>query len=249
MIALAAEPIFHIGNFAVTNTVINTIMVDAILIGGALYIKKNLKLIPGYFQSAIEALMEMIYNLTESVAGDRAKKIFPYFMSFFLFILVANWTGLLPVFTSIGIYEHHGHDTVLVPFMRSASTDLNVTLALALVSIIATHSMSITTLGIKEYLSRFFSFNPFNLFIGLLELVSEFTKVISFSFRLFGNIFVGEVMLAQLSTAFAFLLPIPLIMYELAVGVIQAVIFGMLTMAFMAILTTPHHQEAKEVSH
>lgn len=245
MIALSAETIAHVGNIPITNTVINTILVDALIIGGALYLKKNLKMIPGYFQSIVESLMEMIYNLTESVASDRAKKIFPYFMTFFLFILISNWTGLLPVFTSIGVYEHHGHETILVPFMRSASTDLNVTLALALVSIVATHSMSIATLGIKEYLSRFFSFNPFNLFIGLLELVSEFTKVISFSFRLFGNIFVGEVMLAQLSAAFAFLLPVPLILYELAVGVIQAVIFGMLTMAFMAILTTPHHAESE----
>lgn len=197
-------------------------------------------LIPGAFQNLIEMLMDMIYNLTHSVASDRAKKIFPYFMTFFLFILIANWSGLIPILKNLEY--HHGHEHMHV--FRAASTDLNVTLALALVSLVATHAMSINTLGIKEYISRYLSFNPFNLFIGLLELFSEFAKIVSFSFRLFGNIYVGEVMLVQLSAAFAFLLPIPLIMYEIAVGVIQAVIFGMLTMAFMAILTTPHKAEA-----
>jgi F-type H+-transporting ATPase subunit a len=239
MISLSAETIFHIGDFPITNTLIDALFVDLLLITTVVYINKNIKTIPGTFQNIVESVMELIYNLTESVAAERAKKIFPYFMTFFLFILLSNWSGLLPVLTSVGFYEHG----VFVPLMRSASTDLNATLGLALVSIVATHTMSIKTIGIKEYLSRFFSFNPFNLFIGLLELVSEFTKIISFSFRLFGNIFVGEVMLASLMTVSAFLLPLPLLMYEMAVGVIQAVIFGMLTMAFMAILTTSHKAE------
>lgn len=233
---LAPATLFHIGPFPFTNSFLNTLLVDALIITGVVIIYKNLSLIPGKFQNLIEMLMDTIYNLTESVAESRAKKIFPYFMTFFLFILLANWSGLLPVIKSIEFDHHH--------LFRAASTDLNVTLALALVSIVATHSMSISTLGIKEYISRYLSFNPFNLFIGLLELFSEFAKIVSFSFRLFGNIFVGEVMLGQLTTAFAFLLPVPLILYELGVGVIQAVIFGMLTMAFMAILTTPHKQEA-----
>lgn len=236
MISLSAETLFHIGNFPVTNTFVNTLFIDAVLIGITVSVNKNIKKIPGMLQNIVESLMQIIYDLTESVAADRAKKIFPYFMTFFLFILIANWSGLLPILTSVGFYEHG----VLVPIMRSASTDLNVTLALALVSIVATHTMSIRTLGIKEYIGRFFSFNPFNLFIGLLELISEFTKIISFSFRLFGNIFVGEVMLGSIAAISAFLLPLPLLFYEMAVGVIQAVIFGMLTMAFMSILTTSH---------
>jgi F-type H+-transporting ATPase subunit a len=236
---LAPATIFQLGPFPVTNSLLNTFIVDALLIGAAYAISKNLSLIPGKFQNLMEMLMDTIYNLTESVAEDRAKKIFPFFMTFFLFILIANWTGLLPVIKSLEFFNGHEH----VHLFRAASTDLNVTLALALVSIVATHSMSISTLGIKEYISRYLSFNPFNLFIGLLELFSEFAKIVSFSFRLFGNIFVGEVMLGQLTTAFAFVLPVPLILYELGVGVIQAVIFGMLTMAFMAILTTPHNAE------
>ena len=239
MISLAAEPIYKIGAFTLTNSYVDLLLVDIIIIGGAVYISKNIKLIPGYFQNLVELLIDLIFNLTESVAAERAKKIFPYFMTFFLFILISNWTGLLPIINSMGFFE----GKTFTPLIRSASTDLNITLGLALVSIVATHTMSIKTLGIKEYISRYLSFNPFNLFIGLLELISEFTKIISFSFRLFGNIFVGEVMLASLSAVSVFLLPIPLLMYELAVGIIQAVIFGMLTMAFMAILTTPHSTE------
>jgi F-type H+-transporting ATPase subunit a len=237
---LAPATIFHIGAFPVTNSFLNTLVVDALLVAAVIAVNKNLSMVPNMFQTLTEMLMDTVYNLTESVAESRAPQIFPYFMTFFLFILIANWTGLLPFIRMIEVPTSHGEFAHL---FRAASTDLNVTLALALISIVATHSMSIRTLGIKEYISRYLSFNPFNLFIGLLELFSEFAKIISFSFRLFGNIFVGEVMLGQLSTFMAFILPVPLIMYELGVGVIQAVIFGMLTMAFMAILTTPHNIE------
>lgn len=243
MVSLSAETIFHIGNFPVTNTLIDTLLIDAIIIAMIVVINKNLKVIPGMFQNLIESLIDLIYNLTQSVAADRAMKIFPYFMSFVFVILISNWSELIPVITAIGVWEHTEEGKVFVPLFRSPSTDLNFTLALALVSLVATHTMSIKTLGFKEYISRFVSLNPFNLFIGLLELLSEFTKIISFSFRLFGNIFVGGVLLASISAVGAFLLPLPLIAYELAVGVIQAVIFGMLTMAFMSILTTPHNAE------
>jgi F-type H+-transporting ATPase subunit a len=86
------------------------------------------------------------------------------------------------------------------------------------------------------------------LFVGFLEFISEITKVISLSFRLFGNIFAGEVVLATISTIFAFLFPLPFLLLEVIVGLIQALVFSMLTMSFMAILSTPHHEESKEVS-
>lgn len=240
MLELAAEELTHIGPFPITNAVVNTILVDIILIALAWYIYKNAKLVPTKFQSVIEMIVEGFYNLTSSVAKENAKKIFPYVMTFFLFILVANWSGLLPVISALEVPIHGDHGEHHAHLFRSASTDLNVTIALAIVSLVATHTMSIQTLGLKSYLSRFFSLNPLAAYTGLLELISEFTKVISFSFRLFGNIFVGEVMLMSLGAAFAFLLPIPIIMYEMFVGVVQAAIFGLLTMAFMGIFTTPH---------
>src|SRR6266403_291842 len=123
MILLSAETLFHIGSFPVTNTLIDTLLVDAVLIALIVTINRNIKSIPDMFQNLIESLIDIIYNLTESVAADRAKKIFPYFMTFFLFIIISNWSELVPVITAFGIRENGE----FVPFIRSASTDLNFT--------------------------------------------------------------------------------------------------------------------------
>jgi len=247
MASFAPEPIIHLGNIIIPNTFLATLLVDFIIVSLAITISKKIKLIPNLLQNVVESIIEAFYNLTESVAAKRTSNIFPYFMSFFLFILVANWSGILPGVGTIGFFEQRGHERELVPILRSATSDLNVTLALALVSAFATHMLSIKTIGIKEYLSRYFSFNPINLFIGILEIISEITKVVSLSFRLFGNIFAGEVLLLTTAGIFAFLLPIPFLLLEIIVGFVQALVFGMLTMTFMAILTTPHH-EVKEVT-
>ena len=244
MVSFSAEPIFRIGFFSVTNSFLDTLLVDTLLVGLIIAINKKLALIPGFIQNLVEMIIETFYELTQSVAGENAIKIFPYFASFFIFILLANWSGLVPGLTSFGFYQNHK----LVPFFRAATSDFNVTLGLALISAVATHVISIKTIGIKEYLGRYFSLNPLNLFIGVLEIISEITKIISLSFRLFGNIFAGEIVLGTVSTIFAFLFPIPFLMLEVIVGLIQALVFAMLTMAFMSILTTKHHEESKEVS-
>lgn len=243
MSAFAAEPIIHIGSFPVTNTLLNTVFVDALLVGGALYISKTISKIPHVFQNVVEIIIETFYNLTESVSPKRVNAIFPYLMTFFLFILISNWSGLLPGAGSIGFFEEKSGEKHFVPLIRSATTDINVTLALALVSVIATHIMSITYTGFKDYITRFISLNPILLAIGALELVSEVTKIISLSFRLFGNVYAGEVVLTTVSGIFAFLFPLPFMLLEVVVGIVQALVFAMLTMAFMAILTTPHHEE------
>lgn len=243
MVSFAAEPVFRLGFFQVTNTILDTILVDGVIIAASIYIKKHMQLIPGLFQNLMEMLIDTFYNLAESIAEERAAKIFPYFMSFFIFIIVANWSGLIPGFSSIGFYE----GKKLTPLFRAATSDLNVTFALALVSLVATHFLSVKTVGIKDYLSRYFSLNPINLYVGILEIIGEITKVISLSFRLFGNIFAGEVVLGTVATLFAFVFPLPFLLLEFVIGFVQALVFSMLTMAFMAILTTPHH-EAKEVS-
>ncbi len=249
MASFTAEPIMYVGRFPITNTFISTLVVDIFLISAAIYIKKNLLLIPNKVQVAIESLTETFYQLTESVAENRAQKIFPYFMSFFLFILLANWMGILPGVGTIGFFHIEDHKRILTPLLRSATSDLNTTLALALVSAFATHMLSVSSLGIKDYLSRYFSLNPINLFIGVLEIISEITKVVSLSFRLFGNVFAGEVVLLTVSSIFAFIFPLPFLALEIVVGFVQALVFSMLTMAFMAILTTPHHAEKREVKH
>src|ERR1035437_478007 len=245
MVSFAAEPIFSIGIFRITNSLLDTFLVDGLLIALLIAISKKISIVPGKLQNLVEMAVEAFYEITESVAGESASKIFPYLMTFFLFILIANWTGLIPGISVIGLKE--GKE--IIPFFRPATSDLNTTLGLALVSLFATHFMSIRTTGIKDYLGRYFSLNPLNLYIGILELIGEVTKIVSLSFRLFGNIFAGEVVLGTVSTIFAVMFPLPFLMLEVVVGLVQALVFAMLTMAFMAVLTTPHHhEEAKEVS-
>ena len=157
---------------------------------------------------------------------------------FFLFILLANWSGLIPGFGTIGFWRNGD----FVPLLRAATSDLNLTLGLAAISIIATHALSIRTVGIKNYLSRYFSFNPINLFVGILEIISVFTSLVSLSFRLFGNIYAGEVVVTTISTIFAFLVPLPFLALEIIVGIVQALVFSMLTMVNMSMLTTPHEK-------
>lgn len=239
MASFAPEIILQVGILPITNTLLHTLLVDTLLIGGVYYINKNLSLIPSNFlQNAMESVIETFYNLTESVAEHATSKIFPYFMSFFLFILLANWSSLIPGVGTIGIREHDE----IIPFLRGTTSDLNTTLGLALISAVATHVLSIRIIGIKDYLSRYFSFNPINLFIGILEIISEITKVVSLSFRLFGNIFAGEVVLLTVSSIFAFIFPLPFLLLEIIVGIVQALVFSMLTMVFMAILTTSHNK-------
>jgi F-type H+-transporting ATPase subunit a len=237
MTSFAPEIIFHVGPFPVTNTILDTLLVDGIIITGVIYLSKKIKLVPDNpLQNLMEYIIEMFYGMVESVTQHAAAKIFPYFMSFFLFILLVNWSALLPGVGTIGIREHGE----LIPLLRGGTSDLNMTLGLALISFFATHQLSIKVTGIKEYLSRYFSFNPINLFVGILEIVSEVTKIVSLSFRLFGNIYAGEVVLVTMGSIFAYLLPLPFLMLELIVGLVQALVFSMLTMVGMAILTTSH---------
>ncbi len=237
MMSLAPDILFHIGPFPVTNTILGMLLVDAIVLSGIYFIYKNISLVPGKMQALFEVVMEEFYKLTASTATIHTRTIFEYVMSFFIFILVANFSDLIPGVTAFGFY----HGQTFTPLIRSTATDLNATLALALISQTAAHSLSIKTLGIKKYLNKFFSAKPLELYSGLLELVSEFTKIIAFSFRLFGNMFVDALMLGLLSASFAFLAPIPLVLYEYFVAIIQAIIFALLTMAFMAIMTTSHN--------
>jgi F-type H+-transporting ATPase subunit a len=247
MVSFAAEPVFKIGSFSITNTLIDTFLIDALIVAICIFAAKKFKYIPGKIQNIFEIIIQTFYNLIESVAPGRTAYMFPLVTTFFLFILLANWSGLLPGVGTIGILEHVEGKTELIPLVRAATSDINVPLALALISAVATHYLSIKLTGVKDYLSRFFSLNPINLFVGILELVLEIAKVVSFSFRLFGNIFAGEVVLVTVSSIFAFLFPLPFMLLEVIVGLVQALVFAMLTMAFIAIMTTPHH--VKEHAH
>ncbi len=252
MAGFAPETIIEIGKFPVTNTILNTLLVDSLILAGVIAIKKHLSQVPNFFQNAIEMIVETFYNFIESVAHENTAKIFPFVMSFFIFILIGNWSGLVPGFNSFGFFEESHGKKELVPIIRNTTSDINTTFALAIISLVATHVLSIRKLGIWEYLSRYFSLNPIILFVGVLEIVSEITKIISLSFRLFGNIYAGERVLDTISSLFAFIFPLPFMFLEIIVGLVQALVFSLLTMVFMAVLMTPHHEpkhEAKEVIH
>lgn len=238
MVSFIAETIFHIGKFPVTNSFLDVLLVDVLILVGLYFLNKKKSHVPNMFQNIVEYIFETFYDLVVSISPKNAVKIFPWVMTFFIFIILANFSGLLPGFGTIGFW--HGKE--LVPFLRGAASDINFTLGLALVSAVATHYLAITTIGFKDYLLRYFSLNPIYLFVGLLELVGELTKIVSLSFRLFGNIFAGEVVLSTISKMFAFILPLPFMALEMIVGLVQALVFAMLTMAFMAILMTPHNE-------
>jgi len=249
MATFAPELITQIGPLPITNTFLHTIVTDVVLISIALLATKNLKMIPSGFQNMMESVIEALYSLVESIASSKKalEKIFPYAMTFFLFIFIANITSLLPGMGTFGFFKEHNE---FVPLLRGATSDINVTLALAIISVIATHMLSIQVTGIRDYLSRYFSLNPINLYVGLLELISEFTKVISLSFRLFGNIYAGEIALSTISKLLAFVAPLPFLLLESLVSIVQALVFSVLTLVFMSVLTTPHHHsEAGEVIH
>lgn len=239
-IVLAPETLTHLGSFPITNTMLVSYLVMITLIIISFLATKKMSLIPSGLQNGMEAIIEALYNLAHDVAHEKTKTFFPFVATFFLFILTANWFGLIPGMGTIGFKEiEHGKE-VLVPLFRSVNSDLNITLGLALISAAATHFYAVKYLGVGGYLKKWFALNPIMLFVGLLELVSEFTKVISLSFRLFGNIFAGEVVLSTISGLFAYIAPLPFYMLEVLVGVVQAAVFMMLTLVFMAVLSEKH---------
>ena len=191
----------------------------------------------------MDMAIEKAYMFFKNIAGERTDVIFPLLMTFFLFIIFGNWIGLLPGVGSIGFYEITEHEKLLIPYLRGPNADLNTTFALALISVSVTQYLSVKTLGFKVYVSKFINIkNPIKFFVGILELISEFAKILSFSFRLFGNIFAGEVLLAVMIFLVPILVPVPFLILEVFVGFIQALVFTMLTTIFIVIATESSHE-------
>ena len=283
-----------IGDFYWTNTMTAMVIADIILLLIALAVRRAARsgnLVPSGIPGVVEAVIEIIYNLTESTAGKWTKRIFPFFASITLLVLIVNWTELIPGVDSIGFLEHndHGHPVeqiapgvftiidaepeqaeggetghseelfALVPYVRVLSTDLNFTVALALISVFMTQVIGVQSLGVN-YFSKFLNLRAlWNFFnqpmgiidfgVGLLEIVSEISKILSFSFRLFGNIFAGSVLLFVIGTLVPVVAQSAFLMLELFVGVIQALVFGMLTMVFMSQATAGHGDHGDEHTH
>ena len=246
-ISLAPEIIFHIGSFPVTNSLLMTLVLSAIIILASLSLRNKLKLVPKGFQNIFEYVVEAFLDLIDSVTQNReqTRKFFPIVMTIFLFVILSNWIELVPGLGTIGINEEHHGKMILVPFIRSASADLNVTLAIALISVFTAQFMGIAAIGAARYAGKFFV-NPLRkpyfigTFVGILELISEVAKIISFSFRLFGNIFAGEVLLIVMLNLVPYFVPLPFLFLELFVGFVQALVFAMLTLVFLKMAVTAH---------
>jgi len=284
-ITLEAEKVFAILGISITNSMIASWLTMLILIVFLILATRKMELVPTGFQNVVEMVLEMFYeSVAKARAGEKARLFFPLSATIFFFILLSNWLGaILPGFGSIGLLEHHHGKEVLVPFLRSANTDLNTTLALAFFSVLGTQVYGIKVQGFFRYAGRFIRVGGFvdffkglvgllrrkgpfktllksllktlmnaviDAFIGMLEIFDELTKLLSFSFRLFGNIFAGEVLLIVTATLFFQIFKnLALIIYpaslifvalEIFVGFIQAFIFATLTLVFLRIATTHH---------
>ena len=232
-------------------------------------------LVPRGIGNLMEAFFELLYNLTEGSAGTKyVRMIFPWFATIMFYVLFANLLKLVPGFESVGVLHPHGESAghvlhgwhiynaelskeyILAPFFRGISVDLNFTFSLALISVVMIQVVGFRAQGFG-YLSKFFNtkrmfkvpfFGAMDFLVGLLELISELSKIISFAFRLFGNMFAGIVLVAIVAGLLGkiSILPSMIMLFELFVGVIQAFVFGMLTMVFMAQVTQSHGEEHAE---
>ncbi len=254
-IALAAEHVFDIFGFPITNTILATWVTMLVLVIVSFLATRDMKMVPSGLQNVVEMVFEMFYNFVEGIAGDKARQLFSLVATLFFFILISNWLGLLPGYGSIWIEAHHHGEVVRVPLLRSAATDLSTTLALAVVSVTFTQVFGFRVLGLG-YINRFFPVrgiidffrgraegqsrrsaldlftNILYFFPGILELFGELIKLLSFSFRLFGNIFAGEVLLIVMAFLMPYVASLPFMGLELFVGFIQAFIFAILTLSF-----------------
>jgi F-type H+-transporting ATPase subunit a len=298
VISLAAEniplpfslPVF--GNH-IPNTLPSTWLTMIILIVIGLAYNRTLRKDgpPSRLRVAVEAVAKVMLDFMENAVGEKARIFFPLVATFFLFIAVSNWCGVLPGFGSVGVRaphhveaaadEHHEEEVTaahgeeheeeleLIPFFRSANAHLSTTLALAIISVAAAQYFGFKMQG-TAYLNKYLNFRAsspksdpatqkglertisklargmevfINGIVGLLEIILEALKVLPFSFRLFGNIFAGEVLLFVVSYLFLFVFPIIFLGLELFVGLIQGLIFAMLTLVFFSIAAAAHHGE------
>ncbi len=213
-----------------TNTFFLTVVLSAVIFLFSFFSLRKKSMVPKGLQNFWEFLLETLYNFFNSITGSEAKtrQIFPLAGTLFLLIIFCNFVELIP---GLGIFS----------ILRSPSSDLNLTFALAIISITSVNFLAIKNLGFLNYAKKFVSKNPVMMFAGLLEFMGEFTRILSLAFRLFGNLFAGEVLLIVISFLFSYLLPLPFLALEILVGFIQALIFPTLVVVFYSIATQHSH--------
>jgi len=264
-VPLAAESIFSIGSWPVTNAMINVWIAILIFLAAAFVLRRQLSEKPGRFQNFIEMILEKILSFFDQVTGDRHKsrRFLPIAGTFFFFILLSNWMGLLPGTGSIGVWHIVYGELELVPVLRPANSDLNLTLAMALTSVIASHIFGVVTLGFFTHFNKFIqlgtiwralkTFNPVAILtafvefiVGIIEIFSECAKVASLALRLFGNIFAGEVLITVIGSLIAAIVPLPFMALEIIVGAVQATVFSLLTVVYLTMSSAAPHGSHEE---
>ncbi|MBI3671637.1 F0F1 ATP synthase subunit A [Candidatus Azambacteria bacterium] len=243
-IALSAEKITEIFGVPITNTLLMSFVVFGILLLIAFFVGRNLKIVPGRVQVLFEMLFSYVLSYMEETLESKklAKRFFPLVLTIFLFVFAANLVEFTPGVGSVGFYFGAGEHKEFVPLLRSMNTDLNVTLAFAIISFLTIEITGVAAIGFLKYFSKFVNFKSvLGFLIGVIELFSEIARLIAFSFRLFGNIFAGEVLILVITFFAPFVLPVPLMAFEVFVGFIQAAIFALLTLFFIKIAVTKPH--------
>ncbi|OGI95184.1 hypothetical protein A2917_00840 [Candidatus Nomurabacteria bacterium RIFCSPLOWO2_01_FULL_42_17] len=262
-----AEPVFHVGNFQITNSLLNSWLAVLVIIVFCLALRLKLKQIPSKIQHVFEILLEGALSLCDQVTNDRkiTLKIFPIVTSLFIFILVNNWLGLLPIVGSVGYFANEAGHSVFIPLFRAGTADINTTLALSIAIVVASNVFGIIAIGAWKIFNKYVNIKalggiatkfrkdknvlivaPITFFVGILELIGEMAKVASLSFRLFGNVFAGEVLLASMGAIFLYLLPTPFLFLEVFIGLIQALIFSLLAAVYFTIAAQDHEEHGEE---
>jgi len=245
-IFLSAEPLFFIGTYPFTNTFLVSLIAVCVIAAGSYFISRKYAKVPGATQGIVEMVYEGLMDLMDSVLGNKKKseQYLPFVATIFIFILVSNWLGILPGVGSIGLVEEIDNHRSFTPLLRSPASDLNFTLALAVLTVVTVNVFGIMAIGAWKHASKFLNFSsPINFFVGILEFISEIARMISFAFRLFGNVFAGEVLLIVIAFLAPFVAPVPFFFLEIFVGFIQAFVFAMLALVFIAIATVEHGEE------
>ncbi|MCR4328708.1 MAG: F0F1 ATP synthase subunit A [Patescibacteria group bacterium] len=237
-ISIKAEELFHVGGFPVTNGLLLSFIILILASVGALILWKKITLIPGKLQNLAELTLEGILSVMDNILGNRreSERYLPLIATIFFIVLFSNWFGLIP---GVGSIVLHGHETA--PLFRAPSSDLNFTLALAIIAVVTVNIIGVVAIGVGTHIKKFLNFSsPIGFFTGILEFISEIARIISFSFRLFGNIFAGEVLLTVISFLIPYIIPLPFFFLETFVGFIQAFIFAMLTLVFTGMAVQEH---------
>ncbi|OQX71102.1 hypothetical protein B6D52_02635 [Candidatus Parcubacteria bacterium 4484_255] len=245
-ISLQSEYIASVFGTLITNTFLTSVLVTLLLslLAVIFYFKRGKD--KNFIVNGLRVLIYELLKLTDAVTGNRnlSKKVLPLIATFFLFIVSANLLALIPGFLGSFFVATPSEK---IPLLRSPNSDLTTTLSLALFSVASIQFFSLRSLGIKRYLGRFLNFtNPIKFILGFFEIISESVKILSFSFRLFGNIFAGEVLLMVIAFLIPYVIPLPFMILEIFVGIIQAFIFAALTLTFIKTSTVRHLNKVED---